>query len=174
MASITDYLADSGTKAKSPYGDYLKAGGQLFDAVGGAANDLFAIKGANHEAKTYEQAAAFAQENEGIARANANIKEVAQMKELERVEGQEKAVTAGQGFSTNGGSPFDILHSTAQQGALAQSLLAQQGAVQVEGYEQERKSYLDQAAAAKSAAGAGWLGIVENVAKGALAVAMVL
>src|SRR6516165_945119 len=118
-----------------------------FSDIGGAFSDLMAASAARSkqtglqlEEQQYEQAAAFAQQNVEYTKQSTAIQEYQKQREVMQTLGQQQADVAASGFAESG-SALDIERDSANQGALAQGVLAQQGLITEAGYEEQAQSY---------------------------------
>lgn len=139
----------------------LSSGG--FADIGGAVSDIFGAIGQEQSAKGYKQAAQFAEENAGIAQQSANIQGLMAQRQVFKTIGGQQADIGGSGLAASG-SATDLLRSSVSQGALTKQLVADQGAINVLGYQAEAASYNSMASAAKSSAAGGFLGSALKIA----------
>jgi hypothetical protein len=128
--------------------------------IGGGISDLFAVsadrskaQGDRLEAQNYGLAAGYADQEAAFTKENTAIQEMQAQRELYKSMGQTTADVAGAGFATSG-SAIDLLRQSASQGALQQAVLARQGLITEQGYEEQSQSYLNMESAANMAAGA--------------------
>lgn len=138
-----------------------------FADLGGAVSDIFGAVGKFAEAKGYKAAAGYAQSNAEISQQSTNIQEYQAQRQIEKTLGGQQSDVAGAGLAASG-SALDLFRDSAQQGSLTKQLIANQGAINVQGYQAEAASYDAMATAAK-AAGSG--GILGGIIKGVSAVA---
>lgn len=129
-----------------------------FSNAGGAVSDLFGsfaakskAAGDRAEAGNYRLAAQYADQNVVYSQWSTAIKEHQADRELTKSLGQTTADVSGAGFAA-GGSGLDILRESASEGALAKSVLGEQGLITQEGYKQQSQSYRNMADAADMAA----------------------
>lgn len=122
-----------------------------FSDLGGAVSDLFSAQGDRLAAGSYRDAAKISRQNEALEAQSTAIKQAQLTRSIYMTEGQQKADVAGLGFS-NSGSAIDIMRASAQQGALAHSLTALQGDIQVNAYKSQATAEEGQAATADTAA----------------------
>lgn len=113
------------------------AANDLFNAGGSIASGFTGAAASRAAATAYTNAAQFTKEQTAMKTEQAT-------REIYQVQSQAKAAAGGNGFMLSG-SAGDIVRSNAQQGALTQAVIAQQGAAQ-------ESSYLQQAKEAKAAA----------------------
>lgn len=139
--------------------------GSALSDFGGAVSDIFGSVGSSQAAGAYKKAAQIAQSNAQLAKTATGIQETQLGIQTFQALGTEKAQTAGAGFKTTSGSAGDLLRSSAQQAALAKQVIATQGQITEQGYEQQAQAYTGQAQAAQTAAkGQGAGGILNAVA----------
>lgn len=134
-----------------------------FDYLGGAVSDLFGGLGQFASAKGYSAASKAASQNAQIAEQSARIQETMAQRQIEKTIGGQQADVAGAGLAASG-TALDLLRDSASQGALTKTLISNQGAINVLGYQAEAANYSAMASAAK-AAGSG--GILGGIIKGA-------
>lgn len=128
--------------------------------IGGGIGDLFASQGDSQSAGSYDKAAAGEEVNARIAAASTRIKETALQRSIYSTEGAQSAAVTGSGFKMSG-TAMDLVRDTAQQGALATSILTAQGAIDVNDYKLKADAYRAQAQQARTAAkGAGITGLI--------------
>lgn len=139
-----------------------------FNDIGGAVSDIFGGIGQLKSAKGYQQAAQYAEENAAIAEQSAKIQGVMAQRQIFQTIGGQQSDVAANGLASSG-SATDLLRSSAQQGALTKQLVANQGAINVLGYQAEAASYASMASAAKSSAAGGFLGGALKIAGAVLA-----
>ncbi len=128
-----------------------------FSDVGGAVSDIFGGIGQLESAQGYKAAAGFATENAGIAEQSAKIQEVMAQRQITKTVGGQQADIAGAGLA-NAGSALDLVRDSATQGSLTKQLIANQGAINVLGYQAEASNYSAMATAAKTAGTGGIIG----------------
>jgi hypothetical protein len=133
-------------------------GQSTFSDIGGAFSDLMAASAARSkqqglqlEEQQYEEAAQFAQQNVEYTKQSTDIQEYQKSREIMQTLGQQQADVASAGFAASG-SALDLERESANQGALAQGVLAQQGLITEAGYEEQAQSYQIMAQAAGVAA----------------------
>lgn len=136
-------------------GDFITAGGQ-------AIQDLFGSHGATAQANSFTSAAQLAEQNADLSKASTRIQTVQQARQIFQAEGTQIADVAGAGF-TESGSALDLLRSTAQQGALTQSLTAIQGAINENSYAAQAGAYRGAAAASQENAKANTVGAIASL-----------
>lgn len=139
-----------------------------FGDIGGAVSDIFGAIGQQQSAKGYKQAASFAEENANIAEQSAKIQGLMAQRQVFQTIGGQQSDIAGAGLAESG-SALDLLRSSASQGSLTKQLVANQGAINVLGYQAEAASYTSMASAAKSSALGGLLGGALKIGAAALA-----
>lgn len=140
-----------------------QGGGTIGGAFSGAStgvSDLFAgigddakAQGDLAEQQQYNLAAQYAGQEEQYAVASTAIKQAQQNREVSMAMGRTVNEVAGAGF-TKSGSALDVLRGNAQQGALQNAVLGQQGLITEQGYTEQQQSYQSMAEAAGSAASA--------------------
>lgn len=164
-------------KAAFPFGN------STFANAGGAVSDLFAYKASGikatgdlAEAGGYARAAALARENIPLEEAATKIQQTQVAREALKTIGGQEADISGAGFAASG-TALDLLRSSASQGALASQLIGEQGAIQVNAYEQQAEAYDTMSEAATFAANAekqaGKGDLIGGAIKGAGAIASV-
>lgn len=138
----------------------MALGGATFSDAGGAVSDIFAgfgaaskAQGDQIEAQNYGLAAGYASEEEQYAATSTAIQEAQAERESYRTISGQQADVAGAGFAASG-SALDLLRSSAQQGAMQQAVLGQQGLITEQGYQEQAASYTNMQQAANIAASA--------------------
>jgi hypothetical protein len=106
------------------------------------------------EAENYDLAAALARKNEAYAARSTEIQQSQLDRKITLTIGGQKADVAGAGFKESGSAIY-LLRDSAQQGALAKQVLAEQGEITEAGYEEQAKSFDTMSAAARMAAAGG-------------------
>jgi hypothetical protein len=134
-----------------------------FADIGSAVKDLFGGIGEAASAKGYSAAAGYARENAAISAQSTKIQEVQAQRKIWQVLGGQQADIAGAGLM-NSGSALDIARSSAQQGALTKQLIANQGAINVLGYQEEAANYSAMATAATASSKGSFLSSAVEVA----------
>lgn len=134
-----------------------------FADLGGAVKDLFGGIGEFESAKGYEAAANFATQNAEISAQSTQIQETQAQRKIYQTLGGQKADVAGAGLAASGSS-LDVMRSSAEQGSLTKQLIANQGAINVAGYEEEASNYNAMASAAKSSGTGSIIGGVISAA----------
>ena len=119
--------------------------------IGGAVNDLYAAKGDKASAASYAQAAQIATTNSQIAQNSEKTNQLQIQRQISQVGGSQEAAL-GMGNMAESGSGLDVMRESMQQGAIAKSEAAQQGTIQVQGYQQQAQQYQQMEDAANSAA----------------------
>lgn len=164
-------------------------GSTTVNDIGTGVSDFFAAFGEEKsaqikelgyqtEATDYTLAANLAQQNEQYTKTSTGIQEAQQNRQITQATGRTTAEVAGAGFA-NSGTSLALLRSNAQQGAIAQSALSQQGLMTEAGYQEESTAYTNMATEATeasnltaSAAKTAETGdIIGGVLKGAAAIA---
>lgn len=136
---------------------------------GGAVSDLFGAYGSEQAAQAYKKEAQIASENAQISETSSQIQQAQEARAVTQAIGTEGASTAAAGF-TMGGNASDLMRQSIQQGALAKSLIAQQGAITTLGFEQQAQAAKGKAAASQTQAGGGLFG---GLLKGAIGIASI-
>src|ERR1700729_1674505 len=146
----------------------MAIGGGTFTAIGGGISDLFAAsadrskaQGDLMEAANYDLAAKYAYQEEQFTKESTAIQGMQAERAMYSSMSQTKADIAGGGFAASG-SGLDILAQSASQGALQQAVIARQGLITEQGYQEQAQSYRNMESAANLAASAE-----DNAAKGA-------
>lgn len=134
-----------------------------FSDVGGAVSDIFGGIGQLESAGGYEAAAKAATENAGIAQQSAQIQGYMAQRQITKTIGGQQADVAGAGLAKSG-SALDVMRDSAQQGSLTKQLIANQGAINVLGYQAEASNYSAMASAAKTAGTGGIIGGIVDAA----------
>jgi hypothetical protein len=127
--------------------------GGAFGAFGGAIMNFLQAAGFREAAKDYRQAAVMEGVNVEQSKASTVIKTAAAQREIYRGVGGMHADVAAAGFSFSG-SAIDLAADSAGQGAIAKGLIANQGAIETQGYAIEKFMYESQARQADNAAAA--------------------
>jgi hypothetical protein len=151
-------IIDVGGKGGGAFGFGGGLSGSTFSDFGGAVSDLFGASAAKSkaaglrtEAEQYTLAAGFADQNAQFTKQSTAIKEFQQGRDIMKTIGQQQAAVADSGFAASG-SALDLERDSANQGAIAQGVLAQQGLIEEAGYEEQAASYRLMADAANQAA----------------------
>lgn len=134
-----------------------------FADVGGAVKDLFGGIGELESAGGYTTAAKFATQNADIAKQSEQIQETQAQRKIYTTLGGQQADFAGAGLA-NSGSATDVMRSSAEQGSLTKQLIAAQGQINVNGYEEEASNYTAMASAAKTSGTGSIIGGVISAA----------
>jgi hypothetical protein len=142
---------------------------QTLGDFGGAVSDLFGAYGSEQAAAAYTKEAQFAGQNAAISRTSAAIQEAQETRAVTQAVGSESATTSAAGF-TMGGNASDLMRQSLQQGALAKSLITQQGTITTLGYEEQQQAAQGKAAASKTQAAGGLFG---GLLKGVVGVASI-
>lgn len=140
---------------------FSDAGG--FPGLGGAVTDLFGGIAGLDEAGAYGKAGKIASQNAELTQVATNIQEAQLQRQAYQTISAQKAEVGGAGFAA-GGSAGDLLRSSVQQQHLASGLVATQGEITKQGYEQQAAAYQGQAAAAQAKAGGGIMGAIMKIA----------
>lgn len=138
--------------SSSTFNDVGGATADLFNAFSSSSNAKLKAEGDITEAQNYELASQLAKENAQETEIGTQVTEAQEQRALALSLGSTKAETAGAGFE-NSGSALYILRSSAQQGALQESLTGYQGAVTEAGYNEQATAYQNLAQYAYKAAG---------------------
>lgn len=146
-------------------GGPFRLSSSTFGNIGGAVSDIFGAmaagerkKGYRAEAEGFETAARLSGENADLAKISTEIQQTQAERKALKVIGGQIADVAGAGFGA-GGTAIDLLADSNRQASLEQAILGVQGDIQENAYEQQERSFLTQAEAARSAAKAS--GIAE-------------
>lgn len=141
--------------------------GDAFTLGAGAVSDIFAAKsqrlkakGDRLEAENYYMGADLADKNLAYTKESTAIKEAQAGREIYKTIGAQQAQVGGAGLASSGNA-VDLLRESAQQGALHQAVLSQQGLIAEEGYKEQGSAFRNMGQAALFAAEAD-----ENAAKG--------
>ena len=124
---------------------------QVAMANASAQADLLQGQGDILEGQTYGLASTLAQTNAAYTAQSTAIQESQAQRQLYMTLGTAAAAAGGSG-SSGGGSAADIIRNSAQQGALNQSVIAQQGLITEAGYTEQANAYTLQQQAAGVAA----------------------
>lgn len=152
MPNIPNSSGTQSTATSSSIFGAPNIGAALSD-FGGAVNDLYAAKGAQASAASYGEAANIATTNASIAQNSEQTQQLQIQRQIAKVGGSEEAAF-GMGNMADSGSGLDVMRESMEQGAIAKAAGAQQGAIQVQGYQQQAQQYLAmQDAANRSAHG---------------------
>lgn len=125
--------------------------------IGSAVSDIFGAIGDEQAQSAYEEEATLAGENANISKTSAAIQEAQESRAVTQAIGTEEADTSAAGF-TMGGNTSDLLRQSMQQGALAKSLITQQGTITTLGYEEQQQAAQAKANASGTAATGGFVG----------------
>lgn len=136
----------------NPYGpsNVMAAGAGVSDIFSGFG-DLDKAKADELEQQQYSEAAAYAGQEEQVAKESTAIKVAGESRDLLLGQGRTTAAVAGAGLAQSG-SALDILSSNARQGALQQAVTGQQGLITEAGFAEQQQSYLTMATVAGNAA----------------------
>jgi hypothetical protein len=124
---------------------------QVAMANASAQADILQGQGDILEGQTYGLASTLAQTNAAYTAQSTAIQESQAQRQLYMTLGTAAAAAGGSG-SSGGGSAADIIRNSAQQGALNQSVIAQQGLITEAGYTEQANAYSIQQQAAGVAA----------------------
>lgn len=136
--------------------------GNWIGQIGGAVGSLFQSQGNVAEANSYTSAAELDTQNAALVAASTRIQSYQQARTVTQSLGATQADVAGAGF-TESGSALAILKSSAQQGALANSLTNIQGAINENAYAAEAGANLAKAKAANEANTAGTISAIASI-----------
>lgn len=134
-----------------------------FADLGGAVKDLFGGIGELASASGYKAAAGFATQNAEIAEQSTQIQQIQAERKAYQTLGGQRADVAGAGLEASG-SALDVMRSSHEQASLTKQLIANQGAINVAGYEEEASNYNAMASAAKSSGTGSIIGSVVSAA----------
>lgn len=112
------------------------------------------------EADNYDLAAELAQKNSAYTDQSTRVQQSQLDRQVTQAIGGQAASVGGAGFASSG-SALDIMRDSAQQGALAHGVLAQQGVITEEGFDEQAKSFQTMSAAGRATA-AGELDIANK------------
>lgn len=140
----------------------MALGQSTFGNLAGAFQDIFSgettakslrlkASGDLAEADNYDIAAKLADINKQFTEQSTKVKEVQNARDIYLGLGKTAADVTGAGF-TMSGSGLDIMRMGAQQGALTQQIITQQGLITEAGFESQAQSYTNMAKAARYAA----------------------
>ena len=141
--------------------------GLVVSEAGNAVSDLFGSQGEAAQANSYAGGAALAQQNAQLTAASTAIQQTQTTRQVEQSLATTQADVAGAGF-TESGSALDILKMSAQQGALAKSLVNIQGAINENSYAAQAGALSGEAAAANATSTAGEISGIVNAAGAAV------
>lgn len=136
--------------------------GNWIGTLGGAVGSLFQTEGNRAEANSYTSAAQLDEQNAALTAASTRIQETQTARAVSQTLGTQAADVAGAGF-TESGSALDLLKSSAQQGALATSLVNIQGAINENAYAAEAGANYAKAKAANEATTAGTISAIASI-----------
>lgn len=140
-----------------------------FSFIGSGIGDLFAAGGYSMQAESYDVAARMYETSGKIAQASGNIQQAAATRDIYKVIGGQRADVAGAGFAQSGSAEW-LLADSARQGAITQSLIENQTAIDVYGYKTQAFSAHAQAAQARQAASASIFSGILNIGLGLLSI----
>lgn len=141
----------------------MSSAGGLLSGLGDLVGGIFGFLGENDAASMYNKAAATAEQNVQIQKESTAVQENQTTIGVEKTLGAQQAAVGAAGF-TGGGSAQELLRSSAQQASLAKSLVAQQGLIQ-------ENSFQQQADAAKAMAQSSSTGGIGDLLGGVLGAA---
>lgn len=121
--------------------------GSAISDFGSAAADLTNAQGAYASSGAYVDASQLSTTNQQISEAATAVQVQQQQRQLYQTIGSQRADVGGAGFAESG-SALDLMRSSAQQGALAKSLMTEQGAITSTSYLEQSDLYAGMAAAA--------------------------
>lgn len=130
-------------------------GGAVSDILGGkatAASLRLKAQGDRAEAGNYDLAASLADTNAAYTLRSTEIKKMQADRAAYLGIGETASGIAGSGLDLSSGSALDILRSGAEQAALTQQVLGEQGQISEAGYREQAIAYRNMAIAARSAA----------------------
>lgn len=136
--------------------------GNWIGQLGGAVGSLFTSEGNAAEANSYTSAASLDEQNAQLTAASTRIQATQEARTVSQSLGTTVADVAGAGF-TESGSALAILKSSAQQGALASSLINIQGAINENAYAAEAGANTAKAKAANEANTAGTISAIASI-----------
>ncbi len=119
-------------------------------------SDIFGGIGDLQEAGAYNKAATYAAQNAVIAGETERLQTAAEQRQIEGVLGQQAAAYGGGNLKMSG-TALDVRAASLRQGALQKAVIAEQGMINVQGWEEQSAQYKGMAQAA-TAAGAGGIG----------------
>lgn len=137
-------------------------GNATFTNISGAVSDLLSSEATSAslklkaqgdlvEGQNYTLAADLARKNEKYTEESTAIKQTMADRQIYQGIGTEQADIAGAGFAASG-SALDLLRDSAAQGALQKEVIAKQGLITEEGYNEQAQSYTNLAQYAAYAA----------------------
>jgi hypothetical protein len=134
---------------------------------GTGVSDLFSAEGDKAlaagdfaAAQSYTRASSIAEENKGLSELSTEIQQAQLNRKITMTEGAQVAATGA--ANLEGGSAGDLMRMSIQQGALAKTLVATQGHINANAYEEQATAYQAMSASATAAGNAA-----EQAAKGA-------
>lgn len=138
-----------------------------FSYIGTGIQDLFGAAGSKQDAASLDKAAGMEDVNAKLAGASKDIQHAAAARDIYKVIGGQASDIAGSGFQMSG-SALDLARSSAQQGAITQALIENQGQIDIQGHLIAATNLRAQAASARSAANASMFGGIMNIGLGIL------
>lgn len=167
--------ADAYPGAAASSGGGFSSWGQVASSgasgIGAIFSGIQTLEGADKSAAAYAKAAEIAGEDINITKASTAVKSYQAQRTIAQSLGKQRAQVAAAGFSF-GGSAFDLLRSSVEEGALTKSLVASQGAITENNFLQQQNAALAQEAAAKASKTGAWGQIIGGVVQTAAMVAM--
>src|SRR6266852_5344230 len=140
-------MADNSSAASFGAG----AASDIFSSQLGAKSLKIKAQGDLAEARSYDMAAQLALLNKQYTVTETAVKEVQNEREVYQTISSQQAGVAGGGLAASG-SALDLLRSSASQGALSHAIIGQQGLITEAGYQEQHDSYVNMAAALRTAA----------------------
>lgn len=131
--------------------------GGILKGLGSAVSDIFGGIGDEQAAAAYGKEAQIATQEAQISETSAAIQEAQETRAVTQAVGTEEATTASAGF-TMGGNASDLMRQSIQQGALAKSLIEQQGTITTLGYQEQAEAAQGKASASKTSATGSFIG----------------
>lgn len=119
-------------------------------ALSSGVSDIFGGIGDLQEAGAYNTAAKYAAQNAVIAGETERLQTAAAQRQIEGVTGQQQAAYGG-GNLRMSGSALNVRAASLQQGALQKAVIAEQGMINVTGWQEQSAQYKGMADAAQMA-----------------------
>lgn len=117
--------------------------------LSGGIGDIFGGVGDLQEGKAYNTAATYAAQNAVIAQESERLQVAQAQRQIYNVLGQQTAGYGG-GNIASSGSALAVRSASMRQGALQKAVIAEQGMINVQGWEEQSAQYKGMAAAAKA------------------------
>lgn len=117
----------------------------------GMAGDILVAGGLRSERDAYYKAEGYANQNAQIETASTAIRAAQSQREVYKITGGQRADVAGAGLAASG-SALDIMRDSAHQGVLENTLIDEQGQINVNAYHQQASSFEGQAQSAEASA----------------------